>query len=369
MAGILVSGDGSEIPGKGVYIGQSPESPRDLRTTLDVSVQLVVERVLDERGVRKGAAVVLDVVTGEILAMASRPQFDQNHPEESFNDKDAPFVNRAIAAFAPGSTWKPVVLAAALETGLVQPKDTFTCQGSFKVGESTISCGADEKKHGSLTPAEALSRSCNCTFAEMALKLDARDLVQFAAKAGFGQKTGIPLPEEAPGVLPDPGNMFPGDVANFAIGQGYLTVTPLQLASFFGAVARGGIWVKPRLIMADPEEPKEEKEEKRIFSEETASYLRKALLLSTSGTDVTGKLAWVRGYGSSGKTGTAETGGEGQPPHAWFCGWTPVIEPKYAICVFVENGGYGPLVASPIFKEIAEKILYPGGSFESSVVP
>ncbi|HHW17634.1 MAG TPA: penicillin-binding protein 2 [Firmicutes bacterium] len=350
-AGTLVGGDGSELPGTGLRIAASPKPPADLYTTLDVDIQHAVEKVLDERRIRKGAVVVLDARTGEILAMASRPQFDQNHPEKSFNTQDAPFVNRAISAFVPGSVWKPVVLALALEKGYVGERETFLCQGKIKVGPTEIKCGHQPGGHGILSVEEALAQSCNSAFIQIALRVNPHELVDYARKCGFGEKTRIPLPEEMRGVLPDPSMMLLGDVANYAIGQGYLTVTPLQVASFFRAIVSGGKWIRPTLILG------EKTEEREIFSEKTAVILENALLAATR--HGTGQEAWVAGYGSAGKTGTAETGLPSGKTHAWFCGWAPILVPRYVVSVFVEEGGDGPGVAAPIFREILEEILSP----------
>lgn len=349
-AGVVATGDGSGLPGSGIRIAPALDAPPDLRTTIDASVQIQVERALDEGGVKKGAAVVLDMKSGELLAMASRPTFDQNHPEKSLADPDAPFVNRAISAFTPGSVFKPVIMSLALEAGYVRPDETFTCAGEVKVGARTISCGHDKKGHGQVTPAEALALSCNSALIQIALRIDPEVLVEYATKCGFGSTTGVPLPDESRGTLPHPYSMWAGDVANLAIGQGPISATPLQIAAFFRAIAAGGEYVKPVLVSQSSGDAPAQK---RLFSEATAELLQEALLKTT--TEGTGQLAWVPVRGSAGKTGTAETG-PATMPHAWFCGWTPLIAPRYVICVFVEEGGDGPSVAAPVFRDIASRI-------------
>ena len=347
--GFVATGEGSGVPGTGLRIGVEVSRPPDLVTTLDAHVQEAVEAVLDEFRVRKGAVVVLDVATGDVLAMASRPEFDQNHPESSIDDSDAPFVNRAVSAFPPGSVFKPVIVSFALERGCVSPDESFLCQGQVVVGGRVIACGNTKEGHGEITLKEALAHSCNSTLVQIGLRLEPLELVDYVRKCGFGVLSDIPLDEEVPGALPDPFRMYAGDLANLSIGQGYLTVTPLQVAAFYRAIAAGGLYVKPRLVLADPAPVPV-----RLFSEDTANFLQGALLLATR--QGTATEAYLPRIGSAGKTGTAETGEQSRPPHALFAGWTPVLAPKYVICVFVEEGGDGPTIACPIFREIASRI-------------
>jgi len=348
-AGTLVTGEGSEIPGTGIRIGSSGDYPKDLLTTIDVTIQYSVERILDEEAIQRGSVVVLDVKSGEILAMASRPQYDQNHPGECFQLPDAPFVNRGISDFTPGSIWKVVVLALALEKGYVAPDEVFECQGRIAVGSTVVNCGSSREGHGTVTLKQAVAQSCNCTLIEVGLRIPPQELVNWALECGFGKRLRIPLPQESTGVLPDPHSMMAGDVANYSIGQGYLTATPVQAACFYRSVVCGGKWASPVLI-ADSSV-----NERIIFSESVSRFLQEALLLSAQ--EGTGEAAWVHGFGSAGKTGTAEMNGGLSPNHAWFVGWTPVLAPKYVICVFCERAGDGPTLAAPLFKKIAQQLL------------
>lgn len=364
--GVVLAGDRSVFPGSSVRIGPGLLPPIDVRTTIDARIQRIVERTMDAAGVSKGAAVVLDINTGQVLAMASRPDFQQDRPDASIGLRDAPFVNRAVSAFIPGSVYKTVIVAAALESGAVQPHQRFQCNGSIKVGDREVRC---TRAHGEITLEEALGYSCNCALIEIALKTGPEKLLEFSKRAGFGKLTGIELPEESSGYLPNAREMLAGDVANFAIGQGYLGVTPLQMAVFFRAIVTGEL-DRPALLLPGGREDPERKVGRpaaetsargpaprngtAIMSRETSRLLRKSLLLGT--TTGTGQLAWVPKFGSAGKTGTAEVG-QGRLPHAWFVGFCPLVSPKYVICVFVENGGEGPAVAAPLFGEIALKIL------------
>ncbi|HHX10866.1 MAG TPA: penicillin-binding protein 2 [Firmicutes bacterium] len=347
--GTLVTGDGSEIPGTGVRMGFTGEYPQDLLTTLDVNIQYKVERVLDQEGMGRGGVVVLDAMSGEILAMASRPQYDQNNPEEYFLLPDAPFVNRNISDFTPGSIWKTVVLALALEKGYVTPDEVFECDGRIEIGSTVIRCGSSPEGHGSITVKQALAQSCNCTLIQVGLRIPPQELIDWAVECGFGNKLHLPLSQQSAGILPEPNSMFSGDVGNFSIGQGYLTVTPVQAACFYRAVACGGKWKNPGLV-AGADFP-----EKTLFSGKVSQFLQEALLLSTL--EGTGKAAWVPGFGSAGKTGTAEMNDGPASNQAWFVGWTPILSPKYVICVFCERSGDGPSIAAPLFRKIAEQLL------------
>lgn len=347
-AGIVATGDGGGVPGTGVRIAPPEDVPADLCTTLDAYIQRQVEDVLDGLGVRKGAAVVLDASRAEVLAMASRPVYDQAEPEAYVGREDAPFVNRAVSAFTPGSVMKPVILSFALEQGYVDVAETLVCGGEIEIGGMNIACGSSKEGHGILTPGQALAISCNSALIQIGLRLRPTDLIEYLKECGFGSSTLVHLDEDS-GVLPDPYRMYTGDIANLSIGQGYLTVTPLQVAAFFRAIAAGGEYRRPTLILGE-----ERPGPTQLFSPRTARIIEDALFLAAR--EGTGKEAWVSGYGSAGKTGTAETG-HPSLTHAWFAGFTPVLAPKYVIVVFVEEGGSGPAVAAPIFREIASRIL------------
>lgn len=349
-SGVVVTAEGDDLPGTGMRIAPPAQNPRDLYTTLDARVQRAVEEVLDRRGIDRAAVVVLDALTSEILAMASRPEFDQNHPELSLEAEDSPFVNRAISAFAPGSVFKTVIAALALERRDVDPAETFTCTGEVRVGDRVIACGASQGGHGQVTVKEALALSCNSALIQIGMRIPAPAIVDFIKTCGFGRRTGIPLEDEAAGVLPDPWEMYAGDVANLCIGQGRLSVTPLQVASFFASLAADGVYSKPRLLLEHGS-----RDTKRLMSKETAATIMEALVLATR--KGTGQAAWIRVYGSAGKTGTAETGRGRGISHAWFCGFVPVLAPRYVIVVMVEEGGDGPSVAAPVFREIGERLL------------
>lgn len=347
--GSVTTGDGNLLPGTGLRIAPSEGTPEDLITTLDVRIQLYVEQAMKAHGVKMGAAIVLDADTAEILAMVSCPSYDQTRPDLHLEDPEAPFVNRAISAFPPGSVWKPVVMSYALEENAAHGERTFDCTGQVELGQSNIGCG-HENGHGQLTLKEALAQSCNSCFIRLGLQFDPIDLVGWAERCGFGRMTGVPLPQEGKGTLPSPHSMYAGDIANFCIGQGYITATPLQIAVFYRAIASGGVYKEPRLIRDFGDAPSE----RRLFSEDTANAIASGLLLAT--TEGTGENAWVSAFGSAGKTGTAESGVSSEP-HAWFAGWAPILKPEYVVTVFVQEDGDGPSRAAPLWKDICASLL------------
>ncbi|MGI6643785.1 MAG: penicillin-binding transpeptidase domain-containing protein [Bacillota bacterium] len=272
--GYVTTGEGVTLPQSGLRIAPNHGMPQDLVTTIDANVQKTVEDTLDSRGVITGAVVVLDASTGEVLAMASRPNMDQNDTSPKKGQPDDPLVNRAISAFPLGPLLEPLALSFAL----------------------------DNRAEGEMTPLE---------------------LGRYARACGFLRLTGIPLPGESPG-------SFDKD----------LTATPLQIAAFYRAIAWDGVWRQPSLILG------QEVRETRIMSSETADTLANKLLKQVR--QGTGSEAWVPWWGSAGWAGAG-----------WFSGWTPVILPRYAITVFVQQDREEPNEAALIFREIAFSLLSP----------
>ncbi|HEY8449606.1 MAG TPA: penicillin-binding transpeptidase domain-containing protein [Bacillota bacterium] len=344
----------------------SERAGNELVTTLDWSLQKAVQSIL-ARARRPAAAVVVDAQSGDVLALASHPPFDQQRIADYLQGApDDPLVNRAVKAYPPGSVFKAVVAAAALEAGVLDPDERVDCTGAIRVGRRSYpSRCPPEAAAGPIDWKLALAASSNEVFIRLGLELGADRLLHAARLYGFGRPTGLPLPEEAAGFLPESGSVrYDGDLANLAIGQGRLTVTPLQIAQFLTAVVNGGELQELRLVRevrrpdgvlveAFPTPPR-----LRVFSTETAGVLRQALRLSVL--EGTGRLADVPVYGAGGKTGTAETGltvGGREQAHAWFAGFVPATLPQYVIVVFVENGLSGPEVAAPRFREIAKALL------------
>ncbi|SDE59346.1 Stage V sporulation protein D [Sporomusa acidovorans DSM 3132] len=333
--------------------------------TIDKNIQQKVEESMD-LSIVKGAVIVMRPTTGEILAMASRPGFDANNLSNYFGQSSAPLLNRAISAYQPGSVFKLVVAAAALENKMVKMDDVFYDPGYIDVNNVRFQ-GWDYEKgaKGYLTITDALAHSSNPIFIEVALKLGAEKLISMAAKFGYGSKTSLGFLGESGGNLPEADLLYPGDLANLAIGQGFCEATPLQIAQTVATIVNDGIKVEPYIVRSFTNSDGaviknfQSQPGKRIIGRQTAEKLKKMMTAVTQ--YGTGQAAYVKEFGSAGKTGSAETGrtntiGKGIN-HAWFAGYTPLDHPQYVIVVFVEEGMSGSNVAAPIFHEIAEKIL------------
>ncbi|MPM83842.1 Stage V sporulation protein D [bioreactor metagenome] len=271
-----------------------------------------------------------------------------------------------MAAYQPGSVFKLVVAAAALENEIVKPTDKFFDPGYIDINNLRFK-GWDFERggRGHITFAEAMAYSSNPVFIEVGLKIGAKKLIGFADKLGFGHRTKLDFDGESDGNLPDPDNIYPGELANFSIGQGAFEATPLQIVSLVSTIANDGIKVDPyivsKLTLQDGTIVNTYSASRgmRVLSRKTALELRN--MMTTVTQFGTGQEAYVSTVGSAGKTGSAETGhmdknGQGIN-HAWFAGYAPLDNPQYAIVVFVEEGMSGGDIAAPIFREITEGII------------
>ncbi|MGI5839036.1 MAG: peptidoglycan D,D-transpeptidase FtsI family protein [bacterium] len=335
------------------------EKGKDIYLTLDAGIQSIVEAVM-ERRVAKGAVAVVQADTGEILALASRPNFDQNDLAAYLTAADAPLLNRVVNGYPPGSVFKYVVAAAALEEGSVHPEEKFICPGYTLVNGRRFQCHKwEEGGHGELTFAEAFAASCNSVFIEVGQRLSGDTLRRYAAIFGCGQKTGSGIGEEDPGLVDPRPILYPGDIANLSIGQGSLLVTPLQVARILAAVVNDGLMLPLRLVRrAGQLTTVPAAAGTRIMSADTARTLREMSFLTT--TTGTGRAAFVPELGSAGKTGSAETG-RYQPDgksilHVWFAGYAPADDPEIVVVVLVEDGVSGSETAAPVFREIIEAV-------------
>jgi penicillin-binding protein 2 len=330
--------------------------------TIDSSIQNIAETAAAEY-IDCGAVVVTDVESGEVRAMVSLPNYDRNDIAAVLNDENSPLINRAISAYNAGSVFKPVIAAAALESGF-DPNAEYTCTGTVQIGNVTMGC-INHTAHENVTMRDAVSRSCNTYFINASSAIGAESILNMAQKLGFGNS--VELAHEyrsVAGTLPSLESLkSPAALANFSFGQGDLTVTPLQIAAMFTAIARGGEYIEPSVVKGLTDEnlniisaPKKAVSN-FAMSSETASilgeYLRTAVLEGTAKAGASDKVT------SAAKTGTAETGiiKNGRAINqAWYAGYFPYENPKYVCVVLAEDGTSGGASAGPIFKEIAERI-------------
>ena len=342
----------------------------NVKLTLDYHIQSIVEQTMD-RMVDKGAVVVMDILTGEILAMASRPNFDPSNINASLNDENQALFNRALGTYTPGSIFKIITAAAALEKGITVDL-VFDCPGYVDLGGVHMKCSSYEKGgHGTINMAQAFANSCNSYFINLGLKVGRDALIDMADKFGLGRKTGLYKQgiDESPGQLPNSlGYASPVEIGNISIGQGELLASPIQAANIAAVIANGGLLNQVSLVNAIVNDKGERIRNLRLpsweraISKETAASLQGMMLLTVQ--SGTGGLADIRGYGgSAGKTGSAETGwvkNNRNILHAWFSGYFPIDAPRYALCVFIEDGKSGSSSAAPIFAEISAKIMDAG---------
>lgn len=350
-------------------IGLSQEATEFIpfvRISIDKEIQQIVEKIMDER-VNRGAVVVLEANTSEVLAMASRPNYKQYNLRDYLKADGAPLINRAVEAYIPGSIFKIVVLSAALEEGISHLDDRFICNGFEKVGGNVFNCYSYKNGgHGEITLKDAMAYSCNSVFIQLGLKLGNEKIIKYAKAFGLGEVTNIGLPEEKGGNIPEPKDVFYQDIGNIAMGQGAISITPLQVAQMLSVIVNKGKLKKPFLIkeVIDGEGKMQsfikESNCRQIISSETSEKVKECLLAATQyGTGSPSVTSM--GEDSAGKTGTAEIG-EGIY-HAWFAGFYPAKEPLYIICVFIEEGGSGSHKAAPIFREIVEKLSHVTSNF------
>ncbi len=330
-----------------------PKPGRDVVLSIDRHVQYLAYRELkhaiETHGARGGTAVVLDARSGEVLAMVNAPDFNPNNRAAIQGPTPR---NRAVTdLFEPGSTMKPFTVAAALESGRVRPETLIdTTGGAIQIGGRAI---RDVHPYGTLTVAGVIEKSSNVGAIRIGLGLERQALWQALRAVGFGAPTGSGLPGEAGGVLRNPARWVPVEQASIAFGYG-LSVTPLQLARAYGALAHDG--VLPAVTLLKRNGPVDGA---RVFSARTAREVR-AMLERAVGAQGTGAQARVADYRVAGKTGTARKLGPNgySDKHyvGWFAGIAPASDPRLVMVVAVDDpsrGGYfGGVVAAPVFARV-----------------
>jgi penicillin-binding protein 2 len=363
---------------------REPVPGAHMRTTIDRRIQQAAEEALGDRA---GAVVVLDPRNGDVLALVSHPAF----PVERFSrpldretwlglveDPTRPLLNRATqGVYPPGSLFKIVVAAAALQGQVITPFDRLPCPRQWTFGGRPYHNWEDLDR-GALTLQEAIQFSCNTFFYQLGLKVGPERIAQMAEAFGLGHTTDSGLTERA-GLVPSPTwkrqtlreRWHPGDTVSLSIGQGLITVTPLQLARMMAAVANGGTLWKPRLVqrIVTPEGRLLQDEPPTVqarveLAPVVFEFLREAL--TTVVEAGTGKGARVPGLRVAGKTGTAQTHEfrsdverkRRDQDHAWFAGFAPVEDPQVVVVAFAERAGLGGQVAAPIAREVLKAVFF-----------
>ncbi|HET7294171.1 MAG TPA: penicillin-binding protein 2 [Vicinamibacteria bacterium] len=353
---------------------EAPEDGPSLTLTLDQQLQVVAERAF---GGRAGSAVAVDPATGEILAMTSVPAYDPNQFATGIDaaawqrltsDPDTPLMNRVIQGqYAPGSVFKIVVAAAALEEGLVTPRTALFCPGHLAIYDTVFRCNRPEG-HGWVSLRQALAQSCNVYFYQVGARLEIDRIARWAKRLGLGAPAGVDLPHEQPGLVPSSDwklrtqrvPWYAGETISVAIGQGQVTATPLQLARLAALVANGGHLVTPHLVKAIGSEPRREAppDEARLRPE-TVAAIREGMcaVVNEHGTGWRAQLASVEVCGKTGSSQVVASRSK-QPisqatmPHGWFIAFAPRERPRIALAVLVEHGGGGGQAAAPVAREI-----------------
>ncbi len=355
--------DAKKVPLKGLgvtHFKQKDPQRKQLVLTIDRRIQQLAEQILDQNRVVSGSIVVMDVKTGDILAMASRPAFNPTDIQNALATASPGgnvFLDNNTQLIQPGSVFKPVIAAAAIDKGIVCPETRFLCLGDQ---DQYVRCYRAEG-HGVLTFTQAMSLSCNPVFARVGEKLGANAIIDYATRMGFADQNIIGLPPRHDARQDLQQLKRPHSLVNASIGQGSILATPVQVPSMIATFARGGVFKQPRLVMKITDSsfnclrqfPADKG--KRVISAPTSQVINDMLKeVTTTGT---GKLAYVPGWGSAGKTGSAQVNKNQGIVDAWFTGYAPIGKPRYAATVLVNSGESGGKSAAPLFSQLMKSIM------------
>lgn len=354
----------------------------DLYLSIDALLQEVAE---EQMGNDHGAVVVLDPRNGEVLAFVSKPDYDL-HPMETpaageyfaqlARDPNKPLFNRAMQTqYPPGSTWKMLMALAALHEGMIDERTTIHCPGSFTYGGRSFKCHA----HGTVDVRRAIQVSCNVFFYRLGQRIGIDNLYKYGTMFGFGQLTGIDIAGEKPGLLPSrawfarrgvTGSLLDGRMVNLGIGQGELGVTPLQMAVYAATLANGGTLYQPHVVRAiyNKETGRMEKvaygSVKLPLDPRYVRVVQEGMYAVCNVPGGTATNVRVDGVAVCGKTGTAQN--PHGKDHSWFICYAPAEHPTIAMCVMVENAGFGATRAAPIARAILDAYFHPERYRDSS---
>jgi len=365
-----------------------PVSGDNIILSVDLRLQKMAE---DAMGDRRGAVVVMETGTGEILALVSSPAFDPNLLskrlsqkvwQQIVNDPEFPMNNRATqGTYPPGSVFKIVMSAGGLEEGLIDDQARISCSGGMRFGNRVFRDWKSEG-HGSVDLNKAIVESCDVYFYQLGNRMGVDTIEKYSSLFGLGNVTGIDLPSEKKGLVPSTQwklaarkeRWYPGETLSVAIGQGYMSVTPLQQAVMINTVANSGVVVRPRILKGIV--PEQNLPTNRVYqfppveirktgiNEHTLKLINEALKGVVHKPGGTGGAARSSLIEIAGKTGTAQVVGrkfQANPgrfnDHAWFAAFAPVDKPEITVAVLVEHGGHGGSAAAPVAKKIIEEYV------------
>ena len=355
---------------------KAPKPGNDLHLSVDLAVQIEAERFLENK---KGAIILLDPSNGEIISFASAPGYTLDtfsgpiSPEDwqlLLNDDSHPLFNRAtMSTYPPGSTFKIITAIAALESGVIDRNWKVKCPGYYKLGRRVFKCNRFSG-HGEVKLIEAIEQSCNVYFYRLILELGLEGWSNYSRKFAFGSKTGIDIPEESAGLVPDrtfldkkygKGKWQDGHLLNLVLGQGDLLVTPVQMANLMMIIRNEGVYHKPhvaRKYYYPSAQSYEDVEGKTSLidiniSDSTWSILKEGMKRVIDGEKGTGRIARLSEYEIYAKTGTAQN--PHGDDHAWFVGFVEDDLNPLAFVIIIENGGSGSSVAGPIGRALIKK--------------
>ncbi|MGE5390699.1 MAG: peptidoglycan D,D-transpeptidase FtsI family protein [Deltaproteobacteria bacterium] len=355
---------GEAIRGLQMRMASNNQVPRgSVVLTIDKRVQQAVEDVMNSR-VGKGAVVIMDVRSKQILAMASRPVYDPYNIETTIkNDQNGSLNNRCLMSYPPGSLFKLLVAAAALDEGIVRSNDRFVCTGEYRFNQEAVIPCWKKQGHGNIRFDEAFAQSCNSVFIQTGLRLGRERLIRYVRQMHLADEAigGFTYGAAGTGVNIDGGEAALG---NASIGQQGVMLSPVQLCSLVATIADHGVWGKPSVVAytVDRQGVKKElsaSELLQTMKPDTAREMQK--LMAKAVNEGTGQNAATGQIAVAGKTGTGQTGNIGRDNkellNTWFAGYFPANQPRWAMVVLVEEGRSGAEDAAPVFRDITDKLV------------
>ena len=354
---------GHVLFGEGIgFVKENYLSPAGIQLTIDLDFQRIAENALIYNNVGKGACVILDADTCEILASASIPEFTQHNLSADINNSDSPFINRALTPYTVGSVFKPFVAVSAIESNI---EFTYNCTGSIEINGTVFKCN-NSTAHGHLELKSAMEKSCNTYFIALGQNIGKEKILDFCQSAGLGKS--VELADNfylKSGILPTYESInSPQSLANLCFGQGELLVSPLQMAVSYACFANGGYYRAPTLMKGivdkngDIIQKVHLPEKYKVLNESTIQRIHEILESVVSNGNA------IRAYSeivtNHGKTATAQSGwyeNGREITHTWFCGYFTHNDRTFVAVIFKEDGLSGGVDCAPIFKEISENVV------------